>query len=74
MIEELKDRDGVGLIYGNVGSNDKYLINKLRSYNISLEKIDSYLKKLSTDNTMDTNRMALNNLVSYLQFSSLDSL
>lgn len=24
----------------NVGSNDKYLISKLRSYNISLEKID----------------------------------
>lgn len=30
----------------NVGSNDKYLINKLRSYNITLEKMDGYLVKL----------------------------
>lgn len=73
-MEELKDRDGAGLIYGNVGSNDKYLINKLRSYNISLDKIDGYLKKLSSDNSMDSNRMALNNLVSYLQFSGQDSM
>jgi hypothetical protein len=33
-----------------VGSNDKYLINKLRSYNINLDKIDSYLMKLKQDN------------------------
>lgn len=37
-----------GALFGlqNVGSNDKYLITKLRSYNISLEKIDGYLVKL----------------------------
>ena len=37
-------------IFGpNVGQNDKYLITKLRSYNITLDKIDSYLSKLSQD-------------------------
>jgi hypothetical protein len=30
----------------NVGKNDKYLIAKLKSYNINLEKIDAYLSKL----------------------------
>jgi hypothetical protein len=39
--EEFKDREN--LLFGNVGSNDKYLINKLRSYRITLEKIDAYL-------------------------------
>ena len=29
-----------------VGKNEKYLITKLKSYNISLEKIDAYLYKL----------------------------
>lgn len=33
----------------NVGKNDKYLITKLQSYNITLDKIDSYLAKLNTD-------------------------
>jgi hypothetical protein len=32
-----------------VGKNDKYLISKLKSYNITLEKIDSYLNKLQSD-------------------------
>ena len=30
----------------HVGKNDKYLITKLRAYNISLDKIDSYIAKL----------------------------
>jgi hypothetical protein len=47
MLEELKDREG--LVYSQVGSNDKYLITKLKNYHISLEKIDGYLKKLSCD-------------------------
>ena len=34
----------------NVGLNDKYLITKLRNYNVTLEKIDSYLAKLNSDN------------------------
>ena len=29
-----------------VGKNDKYLITKLKSYNITLDKIDNYLLKL----------------------------
>lgn len=47
----MKERDG--LIYNNVGSNDKYLINKLKSYNITLDKIDIYLVKLRSDNNID---------------------
>jgi len=34
-----------------VGQNDKYLISKLRSYNISIEKIDSYLSKLGQESS-----------------------
>lgn len=41
MYEEAKDSNGI--MYNQVGSNDKYLITKLRSYNITLEKIDAYL-------------------------------
>ena len=37
---------GVNGISDNVGKNDKYLINKLKSYNITIEKIDHYLYKL----------------------------
>jgi hypothetical protein len=44
--EEMKEREGA-FAFNNVGQNDKYLINKLRSYNITLEKIDQYLVKLS---------------------------
>lgn len=33
----------------HVGKNDKYLISKLKSYNITLDKIDSYLNKLSAE-------------------------
>ena len=33
----------------NVGKNDKYLITKLKSYNITLEKMDEYLRKLSDE-------------------------
>ena len=29
-----------------MGSNDKYLVAKLRSYNITLDTIDTYLGKL----------------------------
>jgi len=39
------------MIMVNVGQNDKYLITKLRSYNISIEKIDSYLGKLNLENS-----------------------
>ena len=35
----------------NVGQNDKYLITKLRSYNITIEKIESYLAKLNSENS-----------------------
>lgn len=35
-----------------VGKNDKYLITKLKSYNITLEKIDGYLNKLQQDKDM----------------------
>lgn len=58
--EELKEREGM-YAFGSVGQNDKYLINKLRSYNINLEKIDQYLLKLSSDTSVEQNR-ALNNL------------
>jgi hypothetical protein len=34
----------------NVGQNDKYLITKLRNYNITIEKIDAYLEKLNSEN------------------------
>ena len=37
----------------SVGKNERYLINKLKSYNISLDKIDGYLAKLRQDNTLD---------------------
>lgn len=63
-MEEFKERDG--LILNTVGSNDKYLLNKLSSYGITIEKIDNYLKKLNMDNPIDQNRIAFNNIVSYL--------
>lgn len=40
--EESKDGDDTI----HVGKNDKYLISKLKTYNISLEKIDGYIAKL----------------------------
>lgn len=51
MGEESKERER--LLFANVGQNDKYLINKLGGYNISLDKIDSYLSKLKADNSLD---------------------
>jgi hypothetical protein len=49
--EETKDGDfNDGL---NVGKNDKYLLSKLKTYNITLEKIDSYIAKLQSDNSID---------------------
>jgi len=30
----------------SVGKNEKYLITKLKSYNITLDKIDAYMQKL----------------------------
>ncbi len=44
--EELKDQ----FIIANVGSNDKYLLSKLRDYGVTVTKIDSYLMKLNADN------------------------
>ncbi|CDW89742.1 myb-like dna-binding domain protein [Stylonychia lemnae] len=72
VIEEFKGRD-TNLAFQNVGSNDKYLINKLRSYNITLEKIDQYLVKLRQDsNGLDsTNRQNINNLAQFIQFSNM---
>ena len=37
--EEFKEREGI-YAFGNVGQNDKYLINKLKSYSITLDKVD----------------------------------
>ena len=34
----------------NVGSNDKYLLTKLRDYGVTVAKIDAYLDKLNMDN------------------------
>lgn len=34
----------------NVGQNDKYLISKLRNYNITIDKIDQYMAKLDSEN------------------------
>lgn len=56
----MKEREGL-YAFGNVGQNDKYLLNKLKSYNITLEKIDNYLQKLSQDASVEQTR-ALNNL------------
>jgi hypothetical protein len=49
--EEQKNGD----ILGNftVGKNERYLITKLKSYNITVEKIDAYLQKLRIDNSLD---------------------
>lgn len=44
--EERKD----SFMLAAVGSNDKYLLSKLRDYGISVAKIDSYLEKLQMDN------------------------
>ncbi len=33
-----------------VGGNDKYLISKLKTYNITVEKIEEYIEKLNTQN------------------------
>lgn len=52
--EESKERDIMAAF--NVGKNEKYLISKLKSYNITLEKIDNYLAKLRADPTLDQNR------------------
>lgn len=38
-----------------VGKNERYLITKLKSYNISVEKIDAYLQKLRSDKTLESN-------------------
>lgn len=51
MNEEVKDNDLSGSI--TVGKNEKYLITKLKSYNITLDKIDNYLAKLRSDTTLD---------------------
>lgn len=65
----MKDRES--LFFNNVGSNDKYLITKLRSYNITVEKIEAYLTKLQTDSPQDdNNKMALSTLVQFLQMSN----
>lgn len=48
--EENKEGD---LGAGAVGKNEKYLITKLKSYNITLDKIDNYLTKLRADTTLD---------------------
>ena len=42
--EESKDGEANGELH--VGKNDKYLISKLKAYNITLDKIDSYIAKL----------------------------
>ena len=52
--EETKDGDNNGEL--NVGKNDKYLISKLKTYNITLDKLDSYSAKLQSDNGMEQNR------------------
>ena len=57
----MEEQKGNGDIIGSsvngvsfsVGKNERYLINKLKSYNISLDKIDGYLAKLRQDNTLD---------------------
>lgn len=36
-----------------IGKNDKYLITKLKSYNINLEKMDAYLNKLKSSPSID---------------------
>lgn len=51
MREEVKDQSE-RFILNTVGSNDKYLINKLKSYKISVDKIDIYLSKLEADNPL----------------------
>lgn len=51
MREEAKDQSE-RFILNTVGSNDKYLINKLKSYKISVDKIDIYLSKLEADNPL----------------------
>ena len=48
MREEAKDQSE-RFILNTVGSNDKYLINKLKSYKITVDRIDSYLGKLEAD-------------------------
>ena len=42
--EENKQQFFIG---ASVGQNDKYLISKLQSYAITIEKMDMYLAKLS---------------------------
>lgn len=34
-----------------VGSNEKYILSKIKSYNIKLSKVDEYLAKLENDFT-----------------------
>lgn len=41
---------GLNFMMPNVGQNDKYLISKLRSYSISVDKIDAYMAKLNSEN------------------------
>jgi hypothetical protein len=44
--EETKDGESESM---HVGKNDKYLISKLKTYNITLDKIDGYIAKLQQD-------------------------
>lgn len=47
--EETKDGEFGGEL--NVGKNDRYLISKLKNYNITLDKIDCYIAKLQSDSS-----------------------
>lgn len=49
-------KDTERYMFGNVGQNDKYLITKLKSYNITLDKIDCYLIKLRQDTSLEQSR------------------
>ena len=44
---------GINNLGESVGKNDKYLITKLKSYNITLDKIDSYLYKLRNESSAE---------------------
>lgn len=44
---------GINNFGDSVGKNDKYLITKLKSYNITLDKIDSYLYKLRNESSAE---------------------
>jgi hypothetical protein len=64
--EEVKEDLLLNNANSGVGGNDKYLISKLKTYNITVEKIDEYILKLNNQ-TMELDQSATARVVAHEQ-------